>query len=274
MEESFSQRLRRILVTARKAGWAGPVSHWLGRRISRVVPRGRILPLYTRYSAAPLEYRSGASDLDLFKQIFIDREYRCLDDVADADLVIDCGANVGYSAAYFLSRFPRCRLIAVEPDESNFALLNRNLQRFTGRFTTLRAGVWPHEAGLKISEERFGDGREWSYTVREVGAGESPQIEGVGIASLLRMSGCDRISLLKIDVEGAEKWIFSENVDQWLGKVDMLVIELHGTECGNVFQRAISTYDFELSTSDELTVARKRGLAKGLSGSECEAVSP
>ena len=259
MDETIGQRVRRILAMVRDAGWAGPVSHWVARRISRFVPRGRGLRLYSSFSKTPLVCRSGASDLDLFRQIFIDREYSCLDDVVDAELVIDCGANVGYSAAYFLSRFPRCRLIAVEPDESNFALLNRNIRPFSGRFTTLRAGVWPREAGLKISEAKFGDGREWSYTVREVGPDESPQMNGVDIGSLLRMSGCERISVLKIDVEGAEKRIFSDNFEPWLGKVDTLVIELHGPECVDAFQRAISAYDFELSTFGELTVARNRG---------------
>jgi FkbM family methyltransferase len=214
--------------------------------------------LYTRYSRTRLECRCGASDLDLFKQIFIDREYRCLDDAADANLVIDCGANVGYSAAYFLSRFPRCRLIAVEPDESNFALLNRNLQPFRGRFTALRAGVWPRVAGLRFSEEKFGDGREWSYTVREAEPGEVAQIPAIDIGSLLRMSGCERISVLKIDVEGSEKAIFSENFEQWLDKVDALVIELHGPECENAFQQALDAYAFDVSRCDELTVARRR----------------
>jgi FkbM family methyltransferase len=205
--------------------------------------------------------RSGASDLDVFKQIFLDREYRCLDDVIDPELIVDCGANVGYSSAYFLSHFPRCRLIAVEPDASNFEILQKNLRPFAGRVTALRAGVWPRRAGLRISEERFGDGREWSYTVREAQPGESRQLDGIDIASLLRTSGYERISILKIDVEGAEKWIFAENFEDWLDKVDVLVIELHGQDCSDVFHRAIGRYGFELSTCDELTVARRRAVA-------------
>ncbi len=179
----------------------------------------------------------------------------------DAELIVDCGANVGYSSAYFLSRFPRCRLIAVEPDGSNFEILEKNLRPFAGRVTALRAGVWPRRAGLRISEEKFGDGREWSYTVRETRPGESRQLDGIDIASLLRTSGFERISILKIDVEGAEKWIFAENFEDWLDKVDVLVIELHGQDCSDVFHRAIGRYGFELSTCDELTVARRRAVA-------------
>jgi hypothetical protein len=78
----------------------------------------------------PLRCRPNTSDKDAFEQIFIEREYSCLDDLSNVDLVIDCGANVGYSAAYFLTRFPNCKVICVEPDFSNFKLLEKNLAPF------------------------------------------------------------------------------------------------------------------------------------------------
>jgi len=261
MDESLIQRVRRMVATARLVGWSGPISYWFARRISRMVARGRRLPLRTRYARAPLIFRTGTSDLDVFHQIFVDREYRCLDDVTDATLVIDCGANVGYSAAYFLNRFPLCRLIAVEPERGNFAILGENLRPFGNRGSALQMGVWSRKVGLKISETKFGDGREWAFSLEEAAPNEKSQIDGIDIASLLNLSGCDRISILKIDIEGSEKRIFAEGAHDWLERVDTLVIELHGTECHDVFQRAISQYDFELSTCDELTIARRRSPA-------------
>jgi len=256
--ETTLERLRRVLASARLAGWSALVSHSAAKRLSPFIPRGRRLPLFTKYSNVGLVYRAGASDLDAFRQIFVDREYRCLDDLDDAGLIVDCGANVGYSSAYFLSRFPRSRVIAVEPDAANFEVLQKNLHRFGGRVTALKAGIWPRRAGLRFREERFGDGREWSYTVRETRPGESPQMDGIDIGSLLGTSGFERISILKMDVEGAEKYVFAENYQDWLGKVDAIVIEIHGHECADVFHRAIGPFGFEVSTCDELTVARRR----------------
>jgi hypothetical protein len=43
----------------------------------------------------------GSSDLHVFRQIFVEREYGCLDDLADVRLIIDCGANAGYSSGSF-----------------------------------------------------------------------------------------------------------------------------------------------------------------------------
>jgi FkbM family methyltransferase len=256
--ETQFQRIQRVFASARLAGWSAFVSLAAAQRISRHVARGRRLRLFSKYSNVGLVYRAGASDLDAFRQIFVDREYRCLDDIADAGLVVDCGANVGYSSAYFLSRFPRCRVIAVEPDAANFEVLQNNLHRFGGRVTALKAGVWPRRTGLRFSEEKFRDGREWSHTVREARPGESSDLDGIDIGSLLRTSGFERISILKIDVEGAERHIFAENYEDWLGKVDVMIVELHGPECADVFHRAIGPFAFELSTCDELTVARRR----------------
>ena len=59
--------------------------------------------------------------------IHVDLEYEPLDDLDDIRLVVDCGANVGYASAYFLSHFPQARVIAVEPDDQKFEALRRNL---------------------------------------------------------------------------------------------------------------------------------------------------
>src|SRR4051812_39387542 len=91
----------------------------------------RIL-LKSEHVRHPLRCRKGSSDRDVFRQIFVEREYACLDDLSDVDLVLDCGANVGYSSAYFLDRFPTCHVIAVEPDPENYALLEENLAPYRG----------------------------------------------------------------------------------------------------------------------------------------------
>ena len=57
--------------------------------------------------------------MSVFDQIFIHQEYSCLQELKEPSLVLDLGANVGFSAAYFLSFFPRACVVAVEPDAGN-----------------------------------------------------------------------------------------------------------------------------------------------------------
>lgn len=218
--------------------------------------------LRSKNALYPLFCRTGSSDRDVFAQIFLEREYKCLDDIQDAPLIIDCGANVGYSAAYFLTRFPRARLIAVEPDSHNYECLKLNLAPYGASAQVLQAAVWSNEcAVLTLSALPYRDGREWSKQVVESDGSRLDCVHAVEIGQLLKRSGHERIAILKIDIEGAEAVVFSEHCQEWLGRVDNIVIELHDDSCfGNaseVFFKAIATQGFLISTCGELTVCRR-----------------
>jgi FkbM family methyltransferase len=215
--------------------------------------------LRSRYAAHPIWCRPGTTDLLVFHQIFGAREYSCLDDVTGCDLVLDCGAYVGYSTAYFLTRFPGAKVIAVEPDPDNFALLQQNLAPYGDAVTLVRAGVWSHPCGLVLSRETYGDGGAWSRQVRECRPGEPAEVAAVDVPALLRRAGRDRISVLKVDVERAETVLFGANHEAWLPRVDNVVIELHDEECERVFFAAIAGLPFAVSRSGELTVCKRPG---------------
>ena len=90
-------------------------------------PRYGEFKLYSKHAAYPLTCRAGSSDIDVFKHVYTLRGYKCLDNIADPRLIIDCGANAGFSTSYFLNRFPKAHVIAIEPDPANFKLLVRNI---------------------------------------------------------------------------------------------------------------------------------------------------
>jgi FkbM family methyltransferase len=215
--------------------------------------------LRSRYAAFPLKCRPNTSDRAVFFHIFVEREYECLDDLPDAKLIIDCGAYVGYSSAYFLSRFPNSHVIAVEPDPDNFEILQANLKPYKRRYRAIRSAVWSRPKELALSKQ-FRDGREWSRSVKEVVDGEKSTLLATDIGTLLRDSGYDRISILKIDIEGAEATVFSFNYENWITKVDNIVIELHSEECACLFRKAISSEDFSISHCGELTVCKRTSI--------------
>jgi len=248
---------RRIRLVNELGLWRG-LAFAIRRRFGRAGATYQFKPRHARF---PVYGRGGASDIDVFLQIFVDREYEPLcDPQQDVWLVIDCGANVGYASAFFLSQFPRCQVIAVEPDAGNFAMLERNLLEYGDRARAVRGGIWSHDVPLKVSHGRYRDGREWAVQVRECHANEEPDIQGVSIGSLLRSSGFSRISLLKIDIEGAEAVVFTENTD-WLDHVDALAIELHDDSsfgpATEVFQAAIRGRGFAVSRHGEMTICRR-----------------
>lgn len=221
---------------------------------AKSLPKGELVRL--RAPGVEVLCRAGTSDLEVFRQIFVNREFRCLDDLVEPSVIIDCGANVGYATAYFASRFPRARIISVEPGAGNFSMLAANMLKYRDRCKLIHSGVWSKVHGLLMGENFDGDPREWAYTVREASPGETPTMMAVDIPSLIEMSGAERISVLKIDIEGAEKELFANNCN-WLSQVDNLVIELHGPECERVFHSALKDRGFLISQCDELTVCRR-----------------
>jgi hypothetical protein len=92
---------------------------------------------------------------------------------------------------------------------------------------------------------------EWGHQVERVERGSN--VSCVTIPELIETSGYKRVSILKVDIEGAELELFKHNTD-WLELVDNLVIELHGEECSEVFFRAIKEKEFKIIYSGELTV--------------------
>ena len=219
------------------------------------------LPFYSRHARYPLACRGLTPDLKVFSQIFLFREYSCIDGVKNPRLIIDCGANAGYSSAYFLSRHPAAELIAVEPDPENFALLSENLRPYGARARAIQSAIWSHPTRLTLSETPYRDGLELARQVRECQPTEPGGFLATDIGTLLRESGHERISILKIDIEGAEGVVFAKNYESWIDRVDALVIELHDdTIFGDnraIFARAIAGRGFTVSEFEELTVCKR-----------------
>jgi FkbM family methyltransferase len=221
-------------------------------------PVGNIYTVRASGIKAPLHFRLYSSDSSVFAAIFRRHEYATIREQKNVELIVDCGANVGYSSIYFLTTFPHSRVIAVEPDPANFAMLERNLAAYTDRCVVNRSAIWSHPALLVMDEQPFRDGREWSQHVRECLPGENGFL-ATDIGTILRQSGAQRISILKIDIEGAESEVFARNYDSWINRVDTIVIELHDDECRERFRTAIAGVPFVVNESGELTVCRRRG---------------
>lgn len=231
-------------MAASNLGFISLLNLQLQRRLKRPM-----LSLRAKTLRYPVLARKGTSDLSVFHQIFTEREYRCLDEVASPSLIIDCGANVGYASAYFLSRYRTASVIAVEPEPDNFTMLLRNVAPYGARCRAVQAAVWWRNESLKLVKQKDGGG-EWGCAVE-------PGSEDVRAVSIPELANGRRVSILKIDIEGAEKEVFRHQVG-WLDQVDNIVIELHGDECKNSFLSALGGRHYEISTCGELTCCISR----------------
>jgi FkbM family methyltransferase len=247
--------ISKFLEIAKAIGWAAAwkffkASDRSRRGIHRLRPRG---------AQHPVLMRLGSSDFEVFKQVFVRGDYRCVSDLEAPSLIVDLGANVGYSATFFLSAYPRARIIALEPDDQNYAVLADNIRPYRKRAIAVEAGVWSHLTKLSMRTDAYRDGCEWGRQVQENPAGS---IDGLDIEAILSRYAKphDRISLLKIDIEGAEVVLFSGGRPQWLDRVDVMAIELHDDSvfgpATELIHRVIGT-EFTSTQYAEITVFRR-----------------
>ena len=263
MSNSPLNKLRQMSTLVRELGMGPSLTCLKHRPLLRSGLKKPPVLLRTKLALHPLFCRPGTSDFDAFNLIFLKREFRCLGEVTDPSLIVDCGANVGYASAFFLSRFPGSTVIAVEPDPGNFTLLRRNLAPYGPRAQVRQAAIWSHPTRLVLSSDAFRDNREWSRQVRPARDHEIATVVGIDLGTLLRESGRPRIDLLKVDIEGSEAELFSGHLESWLHAVATLAIELHDDRCREIFRRALQGGNMHCAVRGEWTICRRHGFLGG-----------
>ncbi|MFO0938488.1 MAG: FkbM family methyltransferase [Gemmataceae bacterium] len=200
----------------------------------------------------PLFYREGSSDPHVMEQVFGRREYECVANETDVRFIVDCGANVGYTTAMLLHRYPLARVAVVEPDSGNLLVCRKNLAPFGDRVSYFQAGIWGSTGPMAMDRT----GSEWAFKARPAQEGDIVEFDALTIDDILEQSGFPRIDVLKVDIEGAEESAFEQVDQKWLSKTRTLVIELHGDACERVVTTSLQSKTYERSTSGELTVFR------------------
>lgn len=199
--------------------------------------------------------RAGTTDPYGFSQIFICEEYK-LPLKLRPKLIIDCGANAGYASYYFSEKYPKAKIIAIEPEESNFKILKKNLAN-KKNIQLIKSAIWSKDTHLRI---RNPDSQKWSFQVEEINNMEKNSLKSITINDILNNSNHTEIDILKLDIEGAEKQIFSKNFKPWLSKTKVIIIEFHerySPGCKKVVYDKIKNYNFKSFHIGENTIFAK-----------------
>src|ERR1017187_2497270 len=193
MEECLMDILGRVKLLLADQSGIGIVSGSRWNVLRTLNARGRVKsqaislrPAKVRY---PLEIRmQTSSDPDVFDDIFHRREFKFLERIRNARVIIDLGANVGYVSAFCLSEYKHSFVLSVEPDPANHLQCSKNLRRYGDRSRLLCAAVWHTKGDLLLSRGTFGDGREWATEVRELTI-EVTRNSSIGKPSASSMAG-------------------------------------------------------------------------------------
>lgn len=194
-------------------------------------PNGRqSLWLFLRYAGRPrhqsgvisfLHYRFQVPDalsfVWQFKEIFADESYR-FETTSTEPVILDCGANIGSSLAYFRQQYPNARITAFEADSDIGAILKQNLQTNNiHNIDLIIKAVWVNDQGIDFGSGEADAASLFSETNRR-------RVSSVRLRDYLLHE--PHVDMLKIDIEGAETDVLIDCRDA-LAHVQNLFVEFH-----------------------------------------------
>lgn len=125
---------------------------------------------------------------------------------------IDVGANIGLYTTIISKTFPGRKIIAIEPEHNNYAMLNKNIalnRSDGGNICTLNIAVGPAPALIRLERPLDNNCGTFRVVVDGSGTGDTnkyyPMLD---LDTVFKSLDIVRISLLKIDVEGFEMDVF------------------------------------------------------------------
>lgn len=201
----------------------------------RNAPKGEVVTV--DYRGKPVHYRDGSSDALVIYEILLKgrkSEYwhARLPKPDKVMVVLDIGANVGAATVFFSELYPNAKIHAFEPIPGNLEILKMNAasRGRPGSIDCHQLALSDRDGELQMihspGEHNHGG---WSFYQR--GASGSEETISVPVrqaGTFVRELGLDRIDVIKIDTEGAEKEILLGLAPEQLATVRYIVGELHG----------------------------------------------
>jgi FkbM family methyltransferase len=215
--------------------------------------------------------RPGDSDIEVLRQVFIDRQYELWVEPTKSRIrrayeailaegavpvIVDAGANIGASAIWFSDLYPKARVVAIEPDPRSAELLRHNVAGYPA-ILALEAALGGEPGHVSILPA------DKAWTVRtERSDGGCPIVT---VAEAVARVTEGKPFIVKVDIEGFEHDVFAANTD-WLDEVFVAIIEPHdwilpGQGTSLSFQRELGRREFEmLLLHDQICYVRHEGI--------------
>jgi FkbM family methyltransferase len=170
----------------------------------------------------PVYIRMRTTDVSVYQEVLICGQY-ALDLPFSPKIIVDAGANIGMASLYFANKYPDARIIAVEPEASNFAMLVRNAKPYPN-ILPIQAALWYRdgEIALKAPDAANNPYSKVGFVICEC---DGIPVRALTMRTLMRETEIQSIDILKVDIEGAEKEVFESS--DWMDGVRCLMIELH-----------------------------------------------
>lgn len=200
--------------------------------------------------AHPIRVRNGTPDIATIINNVIREEYGQYWGTTKPLRMIDAGAYIGDTSAYFLSRFPGMQVIALEPNAANYRMAKENLAPYGDSVTLINAALADSKGQVRMSGDFDG------AAIRDDG----DFVDATTVIDVMEQVGWDRLDLLKMDIEGAEAQVLGTRADAWLPRVDRVILEPHGAAIEAAVRATLTRNGFAIERYRSILYAvRNRG---------------
>jgi FkbM family methyltransferase len=176
-----------------------------------------------------LDFESNKDALDVFFNIFYEREYADYFPFYQKANIIDIGAHHGYFSMFSAVNTAKdSKIVAIEPDSENFNRLVQNVKHNSlPNIESISCAI----AGEDGQSEFFpGNGVNSTivanYALSQSGA-ISKTIETRTLAKIIEDNNLPRVDFLKMDCEGAEYQILINTPSEVFDKIETISMEFH-----------------------------------------------
>ena len=160
--------------------------------------------------------------LHALKEIFVEQCYH--QNLPSNALIIDCGSNIGLSVMYLKKIAPDARIIAFEPDEANYEILQKNIEsNQLNQVEVHKAAVWTENTELSFLVTG-----SMGSTIATNSDKNTVKVKALRLKDFLQQ----KVDFLKIDIEGAEYQVIKD-ISEDLKNVNSMFLEYHGTYSQN-----------------------------------------
>jgi len=184
----------------------------------------------------PILLRPGTIDANTVLNNVIREEYGHFRLKRAPQWMIDAGAYIGDTAAYYLSKFPELKVIALEPNPESYEMARNNLEPYGERSFLINKGLYSNDELQNFSGSSTGASI----------AASGIEIECATISSLFKEYSIPFLDILKMDIEGAEEAVFSSKPELWLGQVGLLMIEIHNLRTESLISCVLNENGFKM----------------------------
>lgn len=187
--------------------------------------RANMSPEIGRFNIGPIEFFGRKLDWVAIREVLVDDEYRCIDDIlAESKLpprVLDIGANIGTFAIRCFTANPQSKVLSIEAAPDTFEILKKNKDANPGlEWGVIHAGVWSENGEVSL-ERRHGP---MGHRVRIDGGHET--VPAQTLDRIASSQHWDYVDLVKMDIEGGEESVIP-SAAEFLRNCRILIIEVH-----------------------------------------------